>query len=57
MENQPIDATIIPDVVTVEILSGHPEGYVDANGETIVADKDDNGNVIGWHKEPAEGVK
>ena len=57
MENQPIDATIIPDVVTVEILSGHPEGYVDANGETIVADKDDNGNVIGWHKEPAQGVK
>lgn len=55
MDNQPIDATIVEDVVSVEILSGHPEGFVDANGETIVADKDDKGNVIGWHKEPAGG--
>jgi hypothetical protein len=51
MDSQPIE------IVTVESLSGFPEGTIDKNGETIVADLDDKGNVIGWHKEPAEGVK
>ena len=55
MDSQPIEATIVNDVVSVEILAGHPEGFVDGNGETIVADLDDKGNVIGWHKEPAGG--
>ena len=52
MDSQPKD-----EAVTVISLSGFPEGTVDKNGEVIVADKDEKGNVIGWHKEPAEGVK
>lgn len=35
---------------TVEELAGVPEGTVIA-GEVVVADYDDEGKVIGWHKE------
>lgn len=38
------------EVDVVEQLSGSPEGTV-VNDERIVADRDEDGNVIGWHKE------
>ncbi|NTW61842.1 hypothetical protein HGB25_00280 [Candidatus Saccharibacteria bacterium] len=42
------------DGTTIEQLAGVPEG-TEVNGEVIVVDKDDAGNVIGWHKEPKGG--
>lgn len=38
---------------TTEIYEGAgvAEGTVE-NGETIVYDRDEDNNVIGWHKEP-----
>ena len=33
---------------------GHDDGEVLASGEVVVYDKDKDGNVIGWHKVPAE---
>ena len=39
---------------TVESLSGHPEGTVLENGETITGSYDKDGKLTGWHKLPAE---
>lgn len=39
---------------TVKHPAGVPEGTVLA-GERIVHDLDENGNVIGWHKEVVNG--
>lgn len=42
------------DKVTVEDLAGVPVGFeINTNDgvEVIVADIDESGNVIGWHKE------
>jgi hypothetical protein len=41
-------------LVTVESLSGYPEG-AEVRGEVIVGDYDENGTVIGWHKEAKGG--
>ena len=35
-------------------LVGLPDGHVDHNNEKIVYEYDEDGNVVGWHKEPAE---
>ncbi len=35
---------------SVEELAGVPAG-TELNGEIIVADYDEHGNIIGWHKE------
>lgn len=35
----------------VHPLVGLPEGHVDDNGEVIVYERDENGEVVGWHKE------
>ena len=46
------------DVTTVEDLAGVPEGAEvitsggHSTGEVVVAEKDENGNVTGWHKAP-----
>lgn len=40
-----------------ELPACHPgveDGHIDADGEKIVYDHDEDGNLIGWHKEPAE---
>lgn len=40
-----------------ELPACHPgveDGYVDSAGEKVVHDFDEDGNLIGWHKEPAE---
>ena len=37
-------------VKTVKDLSGFDEGHVFPDGSVVVADKDVNGKVIGWHK-------
>lgn len=40
-----------------ELPENHPgldDGHVDAAGEKIVYEYDEDGNMIGWHKEPAE---
>lgn len=34
--------------------AGHPDGHIDHNSEKIVYEYDEDGNVVGWHKEPAE---
>lgn len=39
----------------IEKLAGVKEG-AELNGEIIVADYDDNGHLIGWHKE-TKGTK
>lgn len=38
---------------SVEELAGVPEG-AEVNGEVVVADHDEQGNLIGWHKEAKE---
>lgn len=51
----PTDAT--PEVPrTVKQLSGHDDGEKLLDGTTVKGDYDANGNVIGWHKEPATEV-
>lgn len=35
-------------------LVGLPDGFIDPFGEKIVYDRDEDGEVIGWHKEAAE---
>lgn len=35
---------------SVKELAGVPEGS-EINGEIVVADYDEQGNIIGWHKE------
>lgn len=35
-------------------LVGLPDGHVDGNNEKIVYEHDEEGNVVGWHKEVAE---
>lgn len=35
---------------SVEELAGVPEGS-EVNGEVVVADYDEEGKLIGWHKE------
>ena len=37
----------------VEALAGVPEGTVLPDGEKVVATRDEEGNIVGWHKEPA----
>lgn len=39
--------------VTVEALSGHKEGTVLPSGEVVKGSYDADGNLVGWHKEPA----
>lgn len=41
---------------TVEIFEGAgvPEGHIEVNGEKVVYDRDEEGNVVGWHKEATE---
>ena len=39
--------------ITVESLSGFAEGTVLSDGEIIKGTYDEQGNLIGWHKEPA----
>ena len=34
----------------IEELAGVPEG-TEVNGEIVVTDYDEQGNIIGWHKE------
>ena len=34
--------------------SGFEDGYRLPDGTTIRHDKDEDGNVVGWHKEPAK---
>ena len=36
-------------------LSGFEDGHQLPDGSVVRNDTDDNGNVIGWHKEPATG--
>jgi len=36
---------------TIEELSGHSEGEIVVNGEIIVGDYNENGTLVGWHKE------
>jgi hypothetical protein len=38
--------------VTVESQAGVPEGTVLDNGEKVVGSYDENGTLVGWHKEP-----
>lgn len=38
----------------VEALAGHPEGTVLPDGEKVVGSYNDEGELIGWHKEPAK---
>jgi hypothetical protein len=46
------------DVASEETLpDAHPgveDGFVDAVGDRIVHEHDEEGNLTGWHKEPAE---
>lgn len=51
-EIKSIDEAINPEP-TVESLSGFPEGTVLPSGEKIVGTYDENGKLIGFHKEPA----
>lgn len=40
-----------------EVPENHPgveDGYVDSAGEKVVHEYDEDGNLTGWHKEPAE---
>lgn len=37
----------------VQEMAGVPDGTQLDTGETVVADLDEDGNVLGWHKEPA----
>jgi hypothetical protein len=49
MEESNIKVTKVnPDAVTA--LAGVPAG-TDVNGEVVVEDLDENGVVVGWHKE------
>ena len=41
--------------VTVESLAGIPEGTVLEDGEKVVGTYDEEGNLVGWHKEPTGG--
>lgn len=31
---------------------GVPDGHIEADGERVVYDYDENGELVGWHKEP-----
>lgn len=31
---------------------GVPDGHIEVNGEKVVYDYDEGGELIGWHKEP-----
>lgn len=56
LENtQPSDSQ--PTEPTVESLSGYKEGTVLSSGEIVKASYNDEGKLIGWHKEnaPAKG--
>jgi hypothetical protein len=37
----------------IEEIAGVPDGFVDHADEVIVYEYDPDGNVTGWHKEPA----
>lgn len=39
--------------LTVKDLSGFEEGTVLEDGETVVGSYDDDGKLVGWHKQPA----
>lgn len=38
----------------VHPMVGLPDGHVDHNNEKIVYERDEAGEVVGWHKEPVE---
>lgn len=41
-----------------ELPDNHPgvdDGFVDAGGDKVVHEFDEDGNLIGWHKEPGVG--
>lgn len=40
------------DAVTVKSLSGFDEGEVLSDGEVVKGTYDENGKLVGWHKEP-----
>lgn len=57
MENETpqIVETVVP--ITVETLSGYPEGTVLPTGEVVKGTYDEQGKLIGWHKESVGGVQ
>lgn len=57
-EAQPVTETATPETPTVESLSGYAEGTVLDTGEIIKGTYDENGVLVGWHKEaPAGGTE
>lgn len=45
-----VAAEFAPDV---HPLVGLPDGHIDENNEKIVYERDEAGEVVGWHKEAA----
>ena len=51
---------VTPVEVTEELPACHPgvpDGTIEGNGEKVVYEHNDSGELTGWHKEPVEVVE